>query len=92
MSPSVILFVISREHLGFVWLASLVHAVLSNLGLESSFSSTEGYHFPIFPIQPFFGRRALFPPCFGDKDLRETSVLGKLFFSLTAAQSLHSRH
>ena len=47
---SVVLFIISYQRSGFFWLAPLIHALISDLGLESTLPSSEGYHFHIFLV------------------------------------------
>ena len=54
-----VLFIVSYQHLRCVWPATLIHTIISDLGLESSFPSSKGHHLHIFSVQHFFGYRAI---------------------------------
>ena len=93
---SVILFIVSYQRLGVVWSVPLIHAIISDLGLEPSFPGPKGYHLHISPVQYFFGYCAILSPSTRNNDLRKTSVLGTFYFcssifSLTHVKKSHTQ-
>ena len=83
LSSSVVLFIVSYQHLGVVWLTTLIHAIISDLGLESSFSRSKGHHLHIFLIRNFLGYRTVLSPGTRNNDVRKSSVLGTFYIFYT---------